>query len=148
MVLIVYLDFMDCFWHCKSCNDKMVFGLRKLPSLREFDLSNLWQSILANRESSANLKCSLLIYFCNIDFICLLDSCDLDCFVVALPRLAMTNGWRFGVDCFGEFTIRLAMTADLCKICATTTAYQKGRHHRYESPCPFVVRFRHRALCC
>ena len=43
----------------------------------------------------------LLIYFWVIDFIYLLDSCDLDCFVALalLVRLAMTIR---RVDCFGQ----------------------------------------------
>ena len=55
----------------------------------------------------ADSKNDLLIQFWDIDFICLLDSCDLDCFVafVSLTRLAMT-----GIFAFDSHFTRLAMT--------------------------------------
>ena len=55
------------------------------------------QSTNETRESNLNpltldeSKCNLLIHFWFIDFICFLDSRDLDCFVSPADFLAMTG---------------------------------------------------------
>ena len=68
----------------------------------------------ANRLLCANLRFKfnanyLLIRFWVIDFICLLNSRDLDCFALPLARTRNDEVGRF-VECFGKSTILPAMT--------------------------------------